>query len=142
MEPKISIDVKSTKTHSLWAMTDLREFNNRKYYGYVWVKVDLPLNHLAQPIFEAVRNGNMKNIEELVPSLEIIDAEVVGFAWRKDVEKWREFRKGETVFNPNNPKRRLFSAKTDNKACPINRLRGSKNEWEKLVQRLCGIEDD
>lgn len=141
VKPIINIDVKSTKMGSLWAMVDLREFNNRRYDAYVWVKVDLPLNHLARPIFEAVRNGNMREIDRLIPSLEIIDAEVVGLAWREEVESWREFKKGERVLDPSNPKRKLFTAKTDNKACPIDQLRNSKNDWEELIEKLCGVKN-
>jgi len=138
INPRISIDIKSTKKGSLWAMVDLNEFNNRKYNAYGWVKVDLPLNHLARPIFEAVRNGNMEEVEELIPSLEIICAEVIGFAYREDVENWEEINKGSNVFDPDNPRKKLFTAKTDNKANSTAKLRNSKKEWEKLIRRLCG----
>ncbi len=141
IKPLINIDVKSTKIGSLWAMVDLYEFNNRKYDAYVWVKDDLPLNHLARSIFEAIRNGNMEEVDKLIPSLEIIDAEVIGFAWREEVESWREFRKGEQVFDPNSQKRKLFTPKTDNKACPIYQLRNSKNDWDELIEKICGVEN-
>lgn len=141
IKPLINIDVKSTKMGSLWAMVDLQEFNNRKYDAYVWVKVDLPLNHLARPIFEAIRNGNMEEVDKLIPSLEIIEAKVIGFAWREEVENWREFKKGERVFDPNSPERKLFTAKTNNKACPIYQLRNSKNDWKELIERLCGVKN-
>lgn len=134
--PQIKPDVKSTKSGSLWAMVDLTEFNNRRYDAYIWVKVDLPLNHLARPIFEAVRSGNLGEIEEMVPALEKVDAEIMGFAYRDDVEKWREFNRGEAVFDPEKPKRKLFTAKTDNKAVPINELRNSSSEWNELVQKM------
>jgi len=139
IEPQISVDVKSTKSGSLWAMIDLQEFNNRKYDAYIWVKVDLPLNHLARPIFEAIRNGNMKEIEALIPSLEVIDSEVIGFAYRDDVDRWYEFKKGTPVFDPSNPKKRLFDAKTNNKAYPISQLRSSESDWKKLAERICGV---
>lgn len=139
IEPQIKIDVKSTKPGSLWAMIDAREFTKRKYDAYVWIKVDLPLNHLARPIFEAVRNNNMQEIEQLIPSLETINAEVAGFAWREDVEKWKEFKKGEHTYDPNDPKKKLFDLKTDNKACPINGLNNSKDDWTKLIEQLCGL---
>ena len=61
-------------------MIDSRKFENRKYDVYVWVKVGLPLNHLARPIFGAVRNGNVKELEKLIPSPEIIHVEVIDFA--------------------------------------------------------------
>ena len=139
IEPQASIDVKSTKIGSVWAMIDLKEFNNREYGAYVWVKVDLPLNHLARPIFNAVQNGNMKEIEGLIPSLKTVNAEVAGFSYRDDVEQWQVFKRGNHVYDPSNTKRRLFSAKTDNKACPISKLRNSENDWNELIKKLCGI---
>jgi len=139
IRPLISIDVKSTKSGSLWAMIDLQEFENRQYDAYVWVKVDLPLNHLARPIFEAVRNGNMGEIEALIPSLETVNAEVIGFSYKYDVDKWHEFKRGDYVFDPAGHRRRLFSVKTDNKACPISVLRSSESDWNELIERLCGV---
>ncbi|MEM2914414.1 MAG: hypothetical protein QXH91_03305, partial [Candidatus Bathyarchaeia archaeon] len=136
--PGIKVDMKSTKPRSAWAMVDLKEFENRRYDAYVWVKVDLPLNHLARPIFEAVRNGNVAEIESMIPALKEISAEIACFAWRDEVEKWREFRKGEVVFDPNKPSKRLFSAKTDNKACPVNELRSADSELENLVRKITG----
>lgn len=142
IKPQISINVKSTKINSLWAMVDLHQFSNRKYDVYVWVKVDLPLNHLGCPIFNAVRNGNMEEIEKLITSLEIIDAEVIRFAWRKEIEEdWREFKKGESVLDPNNLKRKLFTAKTDNKACPIRHMKKSKGDWKELMKKLCNVKN-
>lgn len=119
-------------------MIDLQEFNNRKYDAYVWVKVRLPLHHLARPIFEAVRNSNMKEIEALIPSLEVVDSEIIGFAYRDDIDRWDEFKKGDSVFDPSNPKKKLFDVKKDNKACPISQLRSSENDWKELVERICG----
>lgn len=63
------------------------------------------LNYIARPIFDAVQNGNMEEIEKLIPSLEIIDAEVIGFVWRKEIEKKQmKFKKDEGVFDTSNPK--------------------------------------
>jgi hypothetical protein len=140
IRPQISIDVKSTKSGSLLAMVDLHEFNNRKYDAYAWVKVDLPLNHLARPIFEAVRNGNVEEIEALIPSLEDVNAEVIGFAYRNDVDKWAEIKKGDPVVDPNS-QRRLFIAKTDNKTCPISQLRSPESDWNELIERVCGVKN-
>lgn len=83
----------------------------------------------------------MKEVDKLIPSLEIIDVEVIGFAWREEVESWRKFKKGERVFDPNSTKRKLFIAKTDNKACPIYQLRNSKNDWEELTESLCDVKN-
>jgi hypothetical protein len=137
-EPKVKIDVKSTKPDSLWAMVDLQEFENRRYDVYVWVKVGLPLNHLARPIFEALKGENLAELENKIPSLEHISAEVAGFAYREEVEGWHVFKKGDEVHDPEKPSRRLFRAKTDNKACPLSKLRNSDEEWKELVRRIVG----
>ena len=79
--------------------------------------------------------------DRLIPSLEVVNAEVIGFAWRDEVEKWREFKKGEDVYDPNNPKRKLFSVKTENKACPIIGLKKSESDWKELIGKLCGVEN-
>jgi hypothetical protein len=135
--PGIKIDVKSTKPTSLWAMADLKEFNSRHYDAYVWVKVDLPLNHLARPIFEAVKNRNLTEIEGKIPPLEQVSAEIAGFAYREEVEKWRVFHKGERVPDPRS-KKTLFTAKIDNKAAPLSSLRNSDEEWSELVSKILG----
>jgi len=136
--PEIQVDIKSTKLGSVWAMVDLTEFNNRRYDAYIWVKVGLPLNRLAWPIFEAIRDGNLAEIEYAVPTLEKIDAEITGFAYRKEIEKWREIYRGEAVIDPTNAEKMLFTAKTDNKACPIHKLRNADSEWSGLTQKITG----
>lgn len=136
--PTLKIDVKSTKKNSMWAMVDLTEFNNRKYGAYIWIKIDLPLDHLARPIFEEIRNGNLVEIEKLIPDLEEILAEVVGFEYREEVEKWRNIHKGELVYDPIKTRKKLFSAKTDNKAGQISHLRNREDEWNELVQKIVG----
>ena len=136
--PGIKIDVKSMKPASLWAMVDLREFNSRRYDAYVWVKVGLPLNHLARPVFEAVKNRGLTEIESRISSLEQVNAEVAGFAYREEVEKWRVFRRGEVVPEPARFKKRLFTAKTDNKAAPLSDLRNSDEDWKGPVGKILG----
>jgi len=145
MKPGIKVDIKATKPTSLWAMVDLKEFSNRRYDAYIWIKVSLPLNHLAKPIFDAVRNGNLMEIEAKVPTLKEIKAELAGFAYREDIEGqglfaggWRKIQKGETVCDPDRPKRQLFSAKTDNYASLIKKLRKSEVEWQELLHKITG----
>lgn len=137
-EPKTKVDIKSTKRTSKWAMIDLKEFDNRHYDAYIWFKVDLPLNHLARPIFDAIRNDNLAEIEKMIPTLNEIEAEPAGFAYRDEIQtSGIKFLKGNVVYNPDTGKReKLFIAKTNNIAVPISILKNDSNKWEELVQKI------
>jgi len=137
-EPKIKMDVKSTKPDSKWATVDLKEFEKRRYDVYVWVKVGLPLDHFARPIFEALRGENLIEIESKIPPfpLKQIEAEIAGFAYREDVEKWQTIKAGSFVCDPQDQKKKLFKAKTDNRAAPLRDLRNSVEEWNELVKKI------
>jgi len=88
----------------------MQEFNNRKYDAYVWVKVGLPLKHLARPIFKAVRDSNMKEIEAFIPLLEVVDSEIIGFAYRDYIDSWDEFKK-ETWYSTQVIRKRNYSTR-------------------------------
>lgn len=46
-----------------------------------------------------------------------------------DANAWVIYKKGwKQIFDPNRPKRKLFTARTDSKTCPADKLRGSKND--------------
>ena len=77
-------------------------------------------------------------MEKLIPALEEINTEMIGFVYREDAEKWREFHRGNIIHDPIKTKRKLFTAKTENKACPINSLRNTKDEWKELLQKTVG----
>ncbi|MEM3484400.1 MAG: hypothetical protein QXI12_02115 [Candidatus Methanomethyliaceae archaeon] len=64
----MKIDIKATKPESVWAMIDSKEFDRRHYDAYIWVKVNLPLNHLARAILQMVKNGNLHAIEDKIHS--------------------------------------------------------------------------
>lgn len=84
------------------------ELNKRCYDAYAWAKVALPLNHLSRPVLEAMRNEKLVEVGIKVPALKKTDAEVVGFECRGAVEEWKVTCGGETIFDPDNPKRGAF----------------------------------
>ncbi|MCL0094454.1 hypothetical protein M1N58_00950 [Dehalococcoidales bacterium] len=135
------IDVKTTKPGSKWAFVELREFERRAYRIYVWVLVDLPLAHLAKPVYEAVRNKNLAEIEayisQLADQLKEIKAEAAGFKYREELEaEGEEFEKGDEVWDPEDPSRLLFTARAGNIGVPIAVLRNSESDWKELIENL------
>jgi len=136
--PGIKIDVKSTRKTSKWALLDLKEFENRPYEVYIWFKVGLPLNHLARPIFKAVRNHNLDEIEKMIPKLEEIEVEPAGIEYRGEIESNGEkFMRGDDVYNPNSSKKgKLFTAKTDNIGVPISKLKNEDDDWNNLIKKI------
>ena len=136
IRPGLKLDVKSTKPNSLWAVVDAKEFNSRAYDAYIWVKVALPLNHLAPLIFKALCNRNLEDIRSKLPQLDKITAQIVGFAWRSEVECWEVKQRGSTICDPTTPKKRLFTAKTTNKLAPLTKLKNKDLDWDELRNRL------
>ncbi|MCD5390819.1 hypothetical protein LR007_03025 [candidate division NPL-UPA2 bacterium] len=135
------IDVKATKPGSEWAFVELREFKKRAYWIYVWILVDLPLAHLAKPVYEAVRNKNLAEIEtsisQLADQLKEIEAVVSGFKYREELEaEGREFKRGDEVPDPEDPSRSLFTAGAGNIGVPIADLRNSESDWKELIEKL------
>lgn len=120
--PGLKIDVKSTTEKSKWAVVDLREFNNRYCDAYVWAVVFLTQDRLARPIFNAVRNGNLTEIEHLIPSISELNAQIAGFSYREDLSGLKEIRRGQKVFDPDKPSKALITDKTENKALSIKSL--------------------
>lgn len=137
-DPELKIDVKATGKTSKWLLVDQREFDNRFYDAYVAVMVNLPKNHLAEPIYEAIRNGNLEELEDKIPKIRSVEALVAGFAYRKEVASGEPFSRGDSVWDPDKPSRILFSAKTNNLGIPLDALRHTKSDWNRLVSKMCG----
>jgi len=134
------IDVKATKPNSKWAFVELREFKRRRYWIYVWVLLDLPLDHLAGAVYEAVRNNNLSELEDhvtsLIQRLNRIEAEVAGFLYRDDLDReGQRFKAGAEVPDPDTGKK-LFEARARNVGMPISKLRCSKADWDEVVEKL------
>jgi len=133
--PKIGIDVKATTPKSKYLLIDAQEFSDRRYDAYVLVFVDLPRDHLIR--FLATRMELPADLREAVQPLSSINANVLGFAYRSDIEKkGKTFKAGEWLPDPDNPKRRLIQLKVDNYGLPISSLRSREEDWKKLVEQL------
>lgn len=133
--PKIKIDVKATTPASKYFLVDAQEFQNRRHYAYVLVAVDLPKDHIIR--FAADKIGLPPDLKPLIHPLSAIDADILGFAYREDVEaRGRLYRAGEYLADPERPGRRLVQLKVDNYGLPIRELRASSEDWAALVRRL------
>lgn len=115
--PKIKIDVKATTPTSKWFLVDAREFQNRRYDVYVLVLVDLPEDHIIR--FTADKIGLPPDLKPLIRPLSAIDADILGFAYREDVEaKGRLYRAGEYLADPGRPRKGSRNSKWTTTASP------------------------
>jgi len=133
--PKIKIDVKATTPKSKYFLVDAREFQNRRYDAYVLVLVNLPKDHIVR--FIADKMELPLDLKPLITPLKTIDVDILGFAYRKDIEtEGRLYKAGEWLVDPENPKKRLVQLKVDNYGFPVNKLRTSREDWDTLVSLL------
>ena len=140
MSPGLKVDVKATTPRAKYLLIDAREFENRKYDAYVLVTVDLPKDHLIRYLLPICAHhlDLPEDVLQHIGSLASIEAEILGFAYREDIEeRGMLFRAGEWLPDPNNPRRKLVQLKVDNYGLPITLLRKSEEEWQDFVSRLC-----
>lgn len=134
-KPQTKIDVKATTPRSKYLLIDAREFENRHYDAYVLVVLDLPRDHLIR--FFASQLDLPGDLREKVEPLSSVAAEILGFAYRRDIEtRGRLFKRGEWLIDPERPKKRLVLLKVDNYGLAISELRRKEEEWEQLVKIL------
>lgn len=142
--PSLKVDVKATKPNSKWAMLDKKEFENRPYGAYAWVKINLRPDHIARPIYEAVRNGNLQEIADKIPKTEEIECNIQGYLYRDEATtKGIIFNKGDEVYDPysrigprSGKRKRMFFAKTDNIAITFETLKNSEEDWQEFIKKL------
>ena len=133
--PRIKIDVKATTPKSKYFLVESREFQNRRYDAYVLVLVDLPKDHLVR--FIANKIELPPDLKKLVTPLNTIDVNILGFAYREDVEtRGNLYKAGDWLADPDNPKRKLVQLKVDNYGFPITELRASGQDWDALASKL------
>jgi len=133
--PRIKIDVKATTPRSKYLLVDSLEFQNRRYDAYVLVAVNLPKDHLVR--FVAEKMGLPPDLRELITPLNTIDVNILGFAYRGDIEtRGKLYKAGEWLVDPKNPKRKLVQLKVDNYGLLITELRTSDRDWDALVNKL------
>jgi len=133
--PRIKIDVKATTPKSKYLLVDSREFQNRRYDAYVLVLVDLPKDHLVR--FVANKMELPPDLKKLVTPLNTIDVNILGFAYRGDIEtRGKLYKAGEWLVDPKNPMRKLVQLKVDNYGLPITELRVSDRDWDALASKL------
>ena len=133
--PRIKIDVKATTPKSKYFLVDSREFQNRRYDAYVLVLVDLPKDHLVRFIADKIELP--PDLKKLVTPLNTIDVNILGFAYREDIEtRGKLYKAGEWLADPENPKRKLVQLKVDNYGLPITELRAGDRDWDALANKL------
>ncbi|MEM3714963.1 MAG: hypothetical protein QXF82_08460 [Nitrososphaeria archaeon] len=133
--PKIKIDVKATTPKSKYFLVDAWEFENRRYDVYILVLVDLPKDHIIRFLASSLELPD--DLKRYVKPLQLIDSDILGFAYRNDIEiKGKLYKAGESLVDPKNPKRKLVQLKSNNYGLPISELRQKDAEWDELVKKL------
>ena len=133
--PRIKIDVKATTPKSKYLLVDSREFQNRRYDAYVLVLVDLPKDHLVRFIADKIELP--PDLKKLVTPLNTIDVNILGFAYRGDIEtRGKLYKAGEWLPDPENPKKKLVQLKVDNYGLPITEVRTGDQDWDALADKL------
>lgn len=133
--PRIKIDVKATTPKSKYFLVDAREFQNRRYDAYVLVMVDLPKDHIIRFLADSMELPS--DLTSLIRPLKTIDVDIVGFAYRRDIEtEGILYRAGEVLVDPAKPRRELTRLKADNYGLPISKLRTRPEDWDALASSL------
>jgi hypothetical protein len=85
-EPRIKIDVKDTKPTSRWELipSDLSSTHAMDYF--VFVIVDLPLNHIVQYFKVGIDFEDEEELLSKIPNFQNIQAEVIGLLSRDDLK--------------------------------------------------------
>lgn len=135
--PTLRVDIKGTKPTSKYFLVDAREFRNRPYDAYVQVFVYMPSDHLIRAVADLL--DLPEDLQQYIKPLREIEAEIVGFCWREDVEKRGNLYKAGTILeDPEKPKKKLVTLKVDNYGFPLTYLRKSYEDWKALVSALLG----
>lgn len=134
-KPKLKVDIKATTPRSKYLLIDAREFKNRRYDAYVLTLVNLPRDHLIRFFSRFVEFP--EDLKTRILPLEEIEADFIGFAYRKDIETGgKMFKAGQSLTDPNNPSKTLVRLKVDNYGLPVAQLRRTENEWDELLNSI------
>ncbi len=119
---KLKVSIKTSKMKNIWLAVPENEYESqdRSSDAYVFVRVDLPLNHLARFGRETELFSRLKNI---IPEFKDIDAEIVGFAWKEDLEPKPEGIKEASITRPQYA---LYSGQ----------LKRSDEDWRNFIKKL------
>ena len=119
---KLKVSIKTSKMKNIWLAVPESEYDNpaRSSDVYVFVRVDLPLNHLARFGRESELFSRLKNI---IPEFEDVEAEIAGFAWKEDLEHKPDGIKEASIQRPQY-------------ALSSGRLRRSDSDWQDFISKL------
>lgn len=133
--PPVMIDVKGTKPTSKYFLVAEKEFKTRRYDAYVMVLIDMPQDQLIR--IAAPSLIIPEKLREIIPDFGKIKAEIAGFSYRKDIEKkGKKYGAGTDLYDPEKPKRKLFTLKVDNRGFPVPNLRSSDKDWDSLAKKI------
>lgn len=121
--PRLRASVKATKLKNAWIAVKPNELESpsRTSEVYILSRIGLPLDH----IFTAFRDHDLLDgYQDRVPEFQPIEAEVVGFAWKDDLEARGVWEK-------------IPSTGMENRyAMRSGELHTSVNEWRDLIDKL------
>jgi len=122
--PRLRVSVKTTKMQNFALPVPRKELEDelRRSDVYIMCRVELPLDHLLR-VFK--NHSILLRMRNVIPELDEIKAEVVGYAWREELQNkgiTTEIRGGQKI----TPSYVMYSGE----------LHSSKEEWEVLVNLL------
>jgi len=123
--PRINIEIKSSNKTSVHLLIPKSSFEDmdRKCDVFVFIRMHLYMNHLIR----FFRDYFSEELKDIIYQFEPIRAEIVGFAWRKDI-----IEKGDIITELNG--NRLRSG--ENYHLISGQLRSSEDDWAELAKAL------
>ena len=128
---QIRTSIKTTKMKNVWLAVPQREFDDsvRTSDAYILSRLDLPLNHIGRILREHdLFRGRLRN---LIPEFGEYRAEVVGFAWKPELQEHLSPQEWKSFTGIERPHYALRSG----------HLNKSESEWKEYLKRLTGLEE-
>ncbi len=135
-EPKMKVAIKATKFQNSYLILGTADVEpeNRKSDVYILTKINLPDDHLLRIAKEELEEllKNQKHFESYKDQLagfEPIPCEVVGFSYRKELEKIDDTATLAQILGTRNPTGARYVKAS-------GELRTSKQDWQKIIDSI------
>ncbi len=135
-EPKLGIAIKATKFQNSYLILGTADVepDNRKSDVYILTRIDMPDDHLLRVAKDELNTllKNQKHFDsykEKLLGFEPIPCEVVGFAYREELEKVDDTKELSKILGTRNPTGARYVKVS-------GQLRTSLEDWEKIAKGL------
>lgn len=135
-DPKIKAAVKGTKFQNSYLILGTADVEpeNRKSDVYILTRTNLPDDHLMRVAKEELeellkKQQHFEAYKEKLLPFEPIPCEVVGFAYRDELEKIEDTNRLAQILGTRNPTGSRYVK-------PSGELRSSKQDWKEIIKRI------